>query len=722
VDPSKVAAGSNQGSITVTSANAKPATQTIQVTLTTTAPGAPSLNVKPNSLTFSFVQGSPASSRAIAVSNLGGGSINFTAVAATTAGGAWLRVSSGSGTVNAFASAPLSITADPNVAGSPGTYSGTVTLASVNPAQSIIVPVTMTVTSVLQTILIPQTGLTFFAVQGGGAPPPQFFSVLNTGRGQMQFSTNAVALSGGSWLAAFPPNGLSDANSVLVPQVRIDVNPSGMAAGVYYGTVQVTAPNADNTPQVVSVILNVLVPGSKIGPIVQPTGLIFTGVAGGTSPSSQTVTVQNTDSTPVSFVSGRVTVDGQNWFISLPGGANVTQSQPVRIVIQPEISGLAAAVYRGTLTLSFSDGTTRAIAIVLVLIPPGSTLPQANDVRAANGCTPKLLAPVFTQVSSGFSAPVGFPGQVAVKVVDDCATPMTTGDVVVSFSNGDAPIRLVSLKDGNWAGTWTPQNATATVTVTADASIADQNLKGQVQVRGALQANDQAPVVGAGAVVNAASFAAQAPLAPGSLISIFGANLSQGQASASTLPLPTNLAASSIVIGGQQVPLVFASNGQVNAMVPYGMAVNTSQQVIATRGSSISVPQTVTMAAAAPGIFQISGSSQGIITDGVNIVDVSHPIAVGGTVVIYCTGLGEVSPPVQTGTPAPSTHLTNAIAQVTATIGGLPAGIQFAGLTPGFVGLYQVNAVVPAVNAGNQVTVVLTAAGQRSSPVTIAVR
>jgi hypothetical protein len=61
VDPSKVAAGSNQGSITVTSANAKPSTQIIQVTLTTTAPGAPSLNVKPTSLTFSFVHGSPAS-------------------------------------------------------------------------------------------------------------------------------------------------------------------------------------------------------------------------------------------------------------------------------------------------------------------------------------------------------------------------------------------------------------------------------------------------------------------------------------------------------------------------------------------------------------------------------------------------------------------------------------------------------------------------------------
>ncbi|HYL76136.1 MAG TPA: hypothetical protein VEU96_18145 [Bryobacteraceae bacterium] len=722
VDPSKLAAGANQGSVTITSVNARPSSQTIQVTLTTTAPGAPSLSVKPNSLTFSYVQGSPASSRTIAVSNLGGGSLNFTAVAATTSGGAWLKVSQASGILNAFASTQLNVTADPSVVGNTGTYSGTLTLASANPAQSIIVPVTMTVTSVQQTILIPQTGLTFFAVQGGGAPPPQFFSVLNTGRGQMQFSTTAATLSGGSWLSAFPANGLSDASSVLVPQVRIDVKPAGLTAGVYYGTVQVTAPNANNTPQFVSVVLNVLVPGSKIGPIVQPTGLIFTGVAGGASPSSQTVTVQNTDSATVSFVSGRITVDGANWFTSLPAGADVTQSQPVRIVIQPQIDGLTTGVYRGTLTLSFSDGNTRTIALVLVLIPPGSILPHENQVQAVAGCNPKVLAPVFTQISSGFAVPVGFPGQVAVKVVDDCANPMTTGDLVVSFSNGDAPIRLISLKDGNWAGTWTPVKNSATVTITADASIADQNLKGQVQVRGTLQANDQQPVVGDGAVVNGASFAGQAPLAPGSLISIFGTNLAQGQASASTLPLPTNLAGSSIVMGGQQVPLVFASSGQVNAMVPYGLGVNTSQQVILSRGNSISVPQAVTLAPAAPGIFQIPGSTQGIIVVGADVVDATHPVQAGGAVVIYCTGLGEVTPAVQTGSPASMTQLSYANAPVSVTIGGVTANVLFAGLTPGFVGLYQVNAVVPAVTPGSQVPVVVTAAGQQSKPVTIVVR
>jgi len=91
-------------------------------------------------------------------------------------------------------------------------------------------------------------------------------------------------------------------------------------------------------------------------------------------------------------------------------------------------------------------------------------------------------------------------------------------------------------------------------------------------------------------------------------------------------------------------------------------------------------------------------------------------------VVIYCTGLGEVTPAVVTGSPAPAAPPAQTVNQVKVTIGGLPAGVQFAGLTPGLVGVYQVNVVVPAVKAGDQVPVVITAAGQQSSPVTIVTR
>jgi uncharacterized protein (TIGR03437 family) len=236
--------------------------------------------------------------------------------------------------------------------------------------------------------------------------------------------------------------------------------------------------------------------------------------------------------------------------------------------------------------------------------------------------------------------------------------------------------------------------------------------------------------LGAGAIVNAASYAKQAPLAPGSLISVFGSSLAQNQSIASALPLPMSLAGSTILLAGQGAPLLYASNGQVNAQVPYGIAVNAAQQLVISVGSTISTPQAVTLAAAAPGVFTKdgSGSGQGII-EGVDanqvqtLADSDHPVVAGEAIIIYCTGLGEVNPAVPTGSAAPLAPLSTTVSPVSVTIGGVPATVLFQGLTPGFAGLYQVNAQVPSgVTPGSQVPVVITSAGQPSQPVTIAVR
>ena len=99
-----------------------------------------------------------------------------------------------------------------------------------------------------------------------------------------------------------------------------------------------------------------------------------------------------------------------------------------------------------------------------------------------------------------------------------------------------------------------------------------------------------------------------------------------------------------------------------------------------------------------------------------------HPAHAGDVVVIYCTGLGEVHPAIVTGSPAPSSPPAMTVNSVKVNIGGLAVTVQFAGLTPGFVRLYQINAVVPAIQVGDQVPVVITAAGQQSPPVTMVVR
>ena len=101
----------------------------------------------------------------------------------------------------------------------------------------------------------------------------------------------------------------------------------------------------------------------------------------------------------------------------------------------------------------------------------------------------------------------------------------------------------------------------------------------------------------------------------------------------------------------------------------------------------------------------------------------SAPATAGDVLTIYCAGLGEVTPALNAGASAPLDTLENTVNPVTATIGGVAANVLFAGLTPGFTGLYQVNLTVPSgVTPGSAVPLVLTAAGQQSLPSALAVK
>jgi uncharacterized protein (TIGR03437 family) len=166
----------------------------------------------------------------------------------------------------------------------------------------------------------------------------------------------------------------------------------------------------------------------------------------------------------------------------------------------------------------------------------------------------------------------------------------------------------------------------------------------------------------------------------------------------------------------------------VNAQVPFELTVNTQQQLVAQRGSSLSVPQDVVVAAAQPAVYtrDQSGKGAGVIVNGSTntLITPATPAHPGDTVVIYCNGLGAVDPTVPSGTAAPlEGPLSQTVNPLNVTIGGVPAQVKFSGLSPGFPDLYQVNVTVPAgVIPGNEVPVVLTTAGQTSPPVTMAVR
>jgi uncharacterized protein (TIGR03437 family) len=174
----------------------------------------------------------------------------------------------------------------------------------------------------------------------------------------------------------------------------------------------------------------------------------------------------------------------------------------------------------------------------------------------------------------------------------------------------------------------------------------------------------------------------------------------------------------------------FAVDGQINAIVPYDVPANTTQQLVVLNGPAISMPEPVVVAGAQPAVFSQNqrGTGAGVVVgvqaDGTGfMIDANHPASAGDVLVIYCAGLGAVDPPVAAGSATPLDPLSNTVNTVTVTLGGKAAGVLFAGLTPQYAGLYQVNAIVPAgVTPGDAVPLVVSAAGQDSVTVTIAVK
>ena len=140
-------------------------------------------------------------------------------------------------------------------------------------------------------------------------------------------------------------------------------------------------------------------------------------------------------------------------------------------------------------------------------------------------------------------------------------------------------------------------------------------------------------------------------------------------------------------------------------------------------GNLPSASITLGIAPAAPGIFTLSqdGTGPGAVLhpDG-SLVSVASPAAVDEVVAIFCTGLGSVTPAVESGQPAPLFPAATTLIPPQVTIGGELAEVVFSGLAPGFAGLYQVNARVPAGLAAGAQPLVITS-GLSSSSVTLAV-
>lgn len=227
------------------------------------------------------------------------------------------------------------------------------------------------------------------------------------------------------------------------------------------------------------------------------------------------------------------------------------------------------------------------------------------------------------------------------------------------------------------------------------------------------------PHVGAAGIVNAASFAA--PLAPGTLFSIFGTNLAPSVQNASRFPLPYLLNQVSVTVDGKLIPLLYVSPGQINAQIPYEQAETPAAQVVVSVNGNSSNVASAPVARAAPGIFEFGKNRAVVQNEDGSINDTGNGASPGEAIVIYLTGTGVVDNVVATGAPAAVSPLSRVQADVRVTIGDVLASVEFAGLTPAFAGLTQVNARVPSLLPGAY-PVVITVNGVASNSALVTVK
>jgi len=716
-----LAPGTYTAQVTVTAFNVSPSSLTIPVTLIVQSVPQPQLILGQTHFAYGLAQGSAPFEGQVLLTNPGGGVLSFT-TAVTGCSCVTLSTASGStasGQATAGAPAAVAFTVNP-VGLPPATYNSQIVITP-SVGQPVAVPITIAVNSLTQSIVLNQTGLLFGAVAQGAAPPAQSFNILNAGQGLMILTLTAQTLSGGpGWLIVNPASSSVAAGSISTP-VTVSVNPKGLAVGQYYGLVQVIAANAGNSPQLVSVLLNVVDP-SQGAILATPTGVLVGSAAGASL--TGTVTLYNLSNQALTYTSTMSTADGGNWVLASPSTGTVPAQSSVQVMVSANASLLPSGTGQGVIRFGFSNGIVQSIAVSSLEIDQTS-------------CQSSYLVPTVTgSIGPSFTVTQSQPVSLNVSVVDNCNNIIPSTAVTASFSDGDSSIALVPQGNGVWSGTWTPAAAEAQVSVVIVPTVVIQGTKsiaGLAQLTGTVQpaASTEAPAPAA--VLNSASVSATAQISPGSWVTILGNRLANSTSIASGT-FPSTLAGTAVVIGSTALPLDYVSPTQVNALLPFSLMPNTTVSLVVQRSGTESVPIDVTIADLGPAIFAVNGvgtgqgavtiASSGVLAAPVGAFPGSQPVARGDFLAIYCSGLGAVNNTPADGAPAPSSPpLATTLATPSVSIGGVPAVVSYSGLAPGLVGLYQVNVQVPTnAPTGPAVNLAISVGSLTSNTVTVAVQ
>jgi uncharacterized protein (TIGR03437 family) len=319
-------------------------------------------------------------------------------------------------------------------------------------------------------------------------------------------------------------------------------------------------------------------------------------------------------------------------------------------------------------------------------------------------------------------------------------SPMTA--VIPDPTNVNAPI--ISISSGSLVETLTESNGTTLTlygayflftswtTQCTGVSVCDAQHVGltpNATITGPFSAtNDITPSIQPSGIISAGAFGAFPSVAPGTWIEIYGDKLSTTVARTNTwsasdfkgLNAPTTLVGTTVTIGGLPAYIDFVSQVQVNVQVPSGVPTG-QQQVVVTTGGGSSIPYPVTVNPIQPGllappVFKLNGTQYvvALYPDGVTYVlppGITNAVATrrakpGDTILFYGVGFGPVTPNIPAGQ---IVEQSNSLASpFVVSFAGTPAKVNYFGLAPTFVGLYQFNVVVPSVAASDTVPLTFT--------------
>jgi uncharacterized protein (TIGR03437 family) len=724
VAPAQLVVSANQGSMAAGSFSGRiriidsgGSENDVAVTLNVTATPQ-QLQVAPGILRFSAPGNLTAS---LAVTSAGGGALGFST--AVVGGSSWISsVSPGSGQTTP--NSPVLVQVVVNASGlAAGSYRDAIQVSSA--AGNVTVPVSLFVAESGPALAVNVTGVRLQAIQGGGFSNAQTVEILDIGDPNSTVNWSANIATAAPWLLLESSSGTATAATPGSLTLTLTPTATQMSPGGYYALVNISDPNSRNSPQYVEVVLDLESNATPPLPDLNPAGFFFVAVAGAAETSPDVLTVNTSSASAVAFQVAASTTDGGTWLVVNPATGTASGATPGSVNVAVNPAGLAEGIYTGDVNVSMS-GALRSANVTLIVLPAGDT--AGGSLRSARpeavACSPSKVVLTETGLVNNFAIPAGWPATLIAQLNDDCGNTLTGGSVVASFSNGDAPLTLAGNgQNGTYSATWQPGNSASEMVVTLNGSSGALQ-PASVQLNGGIAQNqNQPPVLYANGTLHNLNPVVGAPLAPGTIASVYGSGLGPAMGvSTGMVPVVTTFDNTYVLVGPYQAPLYYVSSGQLDIQLPAELDATQQYPIVVSVNGAVTLPDTLNIVPATPGVAALPNG--GIIAQHADYsaVSATSPAQPGEVIIIYLAGLGATNPSVPSGMAAPSTPpLAQVTLPVTVTVDGQNAVVDFAGLTPGSVGLYQIDFQVPTNAQTGNLNVVVSQNGLVSNTTTLPV-